>query len=171
MCAYSVIPRKRLLLQVYSRIKEMEKIKWTERFCLNIEAIDKQHKQLIEFTNKLLDAVKQNTGNEINDLFYLLKQYSERHFKFEEDYIEKNAPHLLEEQQLEHKNFMNTINRLYSEYDSGNQETALKLLDFLIGWIYEHILYTDKKIPKAVNLKISSESKLKNSGNYSLSAG
>ncbi len=131
----------------------MEKIKWTERFSVNIEAIDKQHKNIIQFTNQLVDAVKKGSSeDEILKIFRLLKEYSERHFKFEEDYIRENAAQLLEEQQFDHKRFMNTVNELYDQYHNEGNDVHLKLLGFLLGWIYEHILYVDKKIPKAVNL-------------------
>ena len=54
----------------------------------------------------------------------------------------------LEAQKRAHDAFIQKLENIdLSEIDKSPQESLQQLLEFLLGWLVNHILYTDKKIP------------------------
>ena len=66
----------------------------------------------------------------------------------EEEYMESIHYEGLEAQRRAHDAFIQKLENIdLSEIDENPQESLQQLLEFLLGWLVNHILHTDKKIP------------------------
>jgi len=76
-----------------------------------------------------------------------LKDYTQYHFKHEEEYMESIGYKRLLSQKVAHEDFIQKINEYTPDViDENQKETLLELLDFLATWLVEHIYKQDKLI-------------------------
>lgn len=113
-------------------------------FDVGIAFIDNQHRTLVDYINELAWAVDNNQANNIiSTLFAKLYQYTKFHFKAEEAYFFtlNKADCLLH--QLQHKHFIEELDRIIALDDVESISQAL--LYFLTDWLINHIQGEDKK--------------------------
>lgn len=125
---------------------------FTDDYLIGIDLIDREHEELFRIVGKADQLVKSyNTAidyDEIMGLLDELKAYTVNHFRDEEEYMEYIHYEGLAAQKRAHEAFikkLETIDR--NEIENNPQEYLQKLLEFLLGWLINHILNTDKKIP------------------------
>jgi hemerythrin len=113
-------------------------------FDVGIAFIDNQHRTLVDYINELAWAVDNNQANNIiSTLFEKLYQYTKFHFKAEESYfftLNKDDCLL---HQLQHKHFIEELDRIIALDDVESISQAL--LYFLTDWLINHIQGEDKK--------------------------
>jgi hemerythrin len=86
--------------------------------------------------------------DELMAIFAELKTYTEYHFSDEEEYMESIHYEGLEAQKRAHSAFISKIADIRKEDVENNpQEYMQSMVEYLLGWLINHILYTDKKIP------------------------
>ena len=124
---------------------------WKEAFELGIEDVDEQHKKLIELTDTIYDLVNQaedgfDCYDEIVSIFKELGDYTVYHFNYEEQLMAKKSFLMLVEHKKEHDKFVKQIQSYsFDEIDYNQLESLHSVLDFLLEWISNHILLTDRK--------------------------
>ena len=88
--------------------------------------------------------------DEIMRLLAELKNYTEIHFSDEENLMEEIGYPGLEAQRMAHESFVEKLVTIdleeLDEIDDNQQEYLLHLIDFLLGWLVNHIIGVDKKI-------------------------
>lgn len=124
---------------------------FTEEYMTGIELIDKEHQvlfEIIERANRLIkDYAVGDTYDAIMEILQELKEYTVRHFADEEEYMESIRYEGLEVQRRAHAAFIDKIEGIREEdIDQNPREYLESLMEFLLGWLINHILYTDKKI-------------------------
>lgn len=125
---------------------------FTDDYLTGIELVDCEHRELfriVEDANRLVKSYNEATGyDKILDILDLLKNYTKDHFADEEEYMTSIGYDGLEAQKRAHDAFIQKLENIdLSEIDKSPQESLQQLLEFLLGWLVNHILYTDKKIP------------------------
>lgn len=124
--------------------------KWSESYETGIQAIDEQHRKLVDIGAKLEDMLY--AGDSMDYFDYIvettneLKDYTEYHFTFEEKKMEECGYADLEQHRMEHLFFIKRINKL-SLQDIDAQQTGVisETLNFLAKWLFSHILKEDMK--------------------------
>lgn len=124
---------------------------FTQEYWTGIELIDKEHQvlfEILERANRLIkDYAVGDAYDLIMELLQELKQYTVRHFADEEEYMEGIAYSGLEAQKRAHAAFIDKIEGIREEdIDRNPREYLESLMEFLLGWLINHILYADKKI-------------------------
>lgn len=125
---------------------------FTEDYLVGIELIDREHEELfriVDRANQLVKSMDATSGyDRIIQILDELKAYTKEHFGDEEEYMESIRYEGLEAQKRAHEAFIDKLENIDLEEIENNPEEYLqKLLEFLLGWLINHILYTDKKIP------------------------
>lgn len=125
---------------------------FTEEYLIGVELIDSEHKELFRIVDKANRLVKTfDSLSGYDDIMQILKElteYTKEHFTDEEEYMESINYEGLEAQKRAHEAFIDKIEHInFDEIDNNPQEYLEKLVEFLLGWLINHILYTDKKIP------------------------
>ena len=122
-----------------------------EEYKIGVELIDEQHKKLFELANKayilLKDDFSLDKYDKIVQILEELKDYTIFHFKSEEEYMESINYKRLFTQKIEHEKFIKTLEETnYRDIDENQDESLVKMLNFLNDWLTEHILGNDKLI-------------------------
>ncbi|MBU5474702.1 bacteriohemerythrin [Roseburia sp. MSJ-14] len=122
-----------------------------EKYYTGIEFIDEEHRRLfeiIEEANQLIKAeLLHDKYDEIVRILGELKEYTQEHFKDEEEYMERIGYSGLEAQKRAHEAFVEKLTEInLEEVDERQQEYLEELMEFLLGWLINHILKADKKI-------------------------
>lgn len=125
---------------------------WKSEYTCYNEDIDSQHKKLLVLVSQLYEIVRLKDGfdhfDEIIAIFNELSEYTVYHFSFEEElfskynYDEKE----IKLHKLEHSSFINKVSEIdLREVDENQRGISLEIVMFIIKWIEDHILATDKK--------------------------
>jgi hemerythrin len=119
---------------------------WSDSYSVHAAGIDAQHKKLFDLINSLHAAMIQGKGKEVlEQILDGLMDYTRVHFADEEKMLEKiNYPDL-QAHVAEHDAFIRKAYALQTDYRNGKLALTLPVMDFLKGWLINHILKTDKK--------------------------
>jgi len=125
---------------------------FTDDYLIGIDLIDREHRELfhiVDKANRLVKAYDTLSGyDRILEILNELKAYTVEHFRDEEEYMESIHYEGLDAQRRAHKAFIDKLENIdYKEIEENPQKSLQQLLEFLLGWLINHILYTDKKIP------------------------
>ncbi len=126
---------------------------FTDDYLVGIELIDREHKELfriVDRANRLIKSYDTLSGyDSIIGILHELKAYTIEHFSDEEEYMESIHYEGLPAQKRAHEAFIDKLENIdLDEIERNPQEYLQKLLEFLLGWLINHIMNTDKKIPK-----------------------
>jgi hemerythrin-like metal-binding protein len=111
---------------------------------VGVPALDTDHRCLIRIINLLREVEGHDLGRMVETVLDTLHLYARYHFAREERLMEACGFPALAEHRAEHKNFAQTIAMLRLQYrGKGSRRAAGQLLDYLKGWLRQHILVED----------------------------
>jgi hemerythrin-like metal-binding protein/PAS domain S-box-containing protein len=135
-------------------------LNWTNQLAIGIESVDKQHQHLIELLNQLdetvaIGAERSSIINLVNDLV----DYTVYHFQHEEQLMSaaKFNPSQYAEHLAEHQEFVAKMAAVQQEVQTDINAISNDLTDYVMNWLYQHILGTDKKMALSLIKGIDAE--------------
>ncbi len=131
---------------------------WKQEYSVNIAEIDKQHIRLFEIGAAINDLARAKDGfdryDDIMDVLHELREYTEFHFRYEEDMLEKYGYERFEAQKFEHHFVIRKIRKFEdANIEDQQKETILNLVSFVSDWISSHILKEDMMYKNYINSK------------------
>ena len=131
---------------------------FTDKYLTGISFIDEEHSHLFEIIKDTNDVIHNpyipDKYDEIMRLISELKDYTEVHFHDEEEYMKSINYPGLEAQQYAHSFFVEKFTEIdfdeLNRIDDNQNEYLEGLINFLLNWLSNHILGTDKKIGEYV---------------------
>ena len=123
-----------------------------DEYKTGIDLVDSEHATLFEITDKAYKMLKNTITREdvpaILAILTELRKYTAEHFADEEEYMESIHYDGLENQKRAHQAFIAEIDGI-QEKDilKKPQEYMESIIEFLLGWLINHILKVDHKIP------------------------
>lgn len=120
---------------------------WDESYSVKIASIDEQHKKIIEMINQLGKSMNDGESEEaLGRVLAQLINYTEQHFKYEEDIFERTNYPLSVEHKKEHEELKTKVMEIKDQY-SQESTTVLpdKVSGFLRSWLINHIKGCDMK--------------------------
>lgn len=125
---------------------------WNESLSVKVQAMDDQHKKLIELINDFYENIQKKSNNEnISKLISGMKQYTIMHFNAEEAIMKRNGYPNFEEHKKEHELFIAKVNAIEEKFNSGTLMVSFEITGFLKDWLRNHIQGTDKKYSDFLN--------------------
>lgn len=120
-------------------------------YYTGIEFIDKEHARLFEIADEayelLVNQFIPDKYDYILELIQELKDYTQYHFKHEEEYMESIRYKRLLSQKVAHNDFIEKLDEIDLDVmDEKQKDILLDLIDFLANWLIEHIYKKDKLI-------------------------
>ncbi len=131
-------------------IKFREKRKflvWKEEYSVGIEALDMDHKKLLNLINQFQTAVLYRTGREFEqEAFDALVDYTRTHFSREEALMEEHGYPDFEAHQAQHRKMIAQVEACMAQYtNEGRQVPLERAVEFLQDWLINHINGTDQE--------------------------
>ncbi|ADH86206.1 bacteriohemerythrin [Desulfurivibrio alkaliphilus] len=122
---------------------------WSREFELGLDIIDRQHRELIERINSLLNAVRQGKGREESmTLLRFLQEYVIEHFRSEEIYMRHMGYQDYETHKEMHDTFVADLHDLTAEVEKTGitSEHVVQINKRVINWVVAHIFLVDKNL-------------------------
>ena len=131
---------------------------FTDRFMTGIEFVDDEHRKLFEIMSEANELIRadflHDKYDKIMHILEELEDYTRHHFADEEEYMEKIGYPELDAQKRAHAAFVERLVEIdfndIEAMDNNQQEYLTELMDFLVGWLTNHILKADMKIGEYV---------------------
>ena len=132
-----------------------EALTFSAKYYTGIPFVDEEHKKLFDIIREayqlIEDQLLHDKYDKIIKILNELKEYTEFHFKNEEDYMESIHYTGLEVQRKAHTVFVDRLVEVtytdLNKIDENQEEYLHELLDFLLTWLSNHILKLDRQIP------------------------
>lgn len=124
-------------------------IEWRESLAIGVDAIDNQHKELLQRFDKLLNACQAGKGiEELKTLMAFLEEYVITHFSDEEGLQRQHRYPEYEAHHAEHLYFIDKIKKLRAETNEEGVSThhVVEANNMLLKWLLNHISRVDKKL-------------------------
>lgn len=134
--------------------KAIDPFAFTDAFKTGIQSVDDQHQRLFDIIRETNDLIHEellhDKYDEIMRLLTQLREYTEFHFHDEEALMERIHYPELEAQKRAHTAFVERLVEIdlsdLDNMDDNQQDYLIELVDFLLSWLSNHILGSDKKI-------------------------
>ncbi|MCH5261962.1 MAG: bacteriohemerythrin [Lachnospiraceae bacterium] len=132
--------------------------RFTDECLIGVDQIDDEHRELFRLVGEVQDLLNdkwtQDKYFEICDLIERLKEYAAEHFRHEEEYMEKIGHPELEMQRQQHADFCEKVDEVDPRSAEGEQQELISdLLNFLVKWLYKHIIGSDLLIGKLMSVE------------------
>jgi hemerythrin len=124
-------------------------IQWRDSLAIGVDAIDNQHKELLIHFDRLLEACQAGHGvEELKKLLTFLDEYVHTHFNDEEAIQRLNRYPGYETHRLEHKYFIEQLNKLKFEIQQEGVAThhVVETNNMLLKWLLNHISKVDMEL-------------------------
>jgi hemerythrin len=98
----------------------MARFEWKADLATGDEVVDGQHRQLIEFANRFLEAARHGREKAIlQNSFEMLERYTHEHFRDEERLFRKIGSRRLDDQRAQHAQMRNELKAIRSLWMSN----------------------------------------------------
>ncbi|MGB8011821.1 MAG: bacteriohemerythrin [Terriglobales bacterium] len=123
-----------------------ETVSWRPEYSVKIAEFDRQHQNLFRIIESLHEAIAAGRGHEVTEAVLAnVVNYTIHHFAAEENLMEQHGFPGTSAHRIEHNTLTLEIARLQKEHAAGKPRVAERFLRFLLQWLEEHILKTDKE--------------------------
>jgi hemerythrin-like metal-binding protein len=132
----------------------MDKIEWTMSLSVGVTDIDEQHQRLFTIIDDLSNAKKDSLDRAaILSILNQLVDYSDYHFRTEDNYmIENNYPLFLSHRK-EHLAYIRKMGELIDALERKNNFLSEDILEFLNNWWQTHITDSDLKYARYIKVQ------------------
>jgi hemerythrin len=121
----------------------MAKTIWTSNLNTGIEAIDRQHRKIVEYINQL-DDVRTGGGKKelVAKVIDSLVDYTISHFEYEERMLEQAEYPFLKAHQNVHQLFIKRLSGYQERFKRG-ENISEELHTMMFNWLFGHIKHDD----------------------------
>jgi hemerythrin-like metal-binding protein len=139
---------------IHNKFFPKKYVEWKDDYSVGIEAMDNDHKKLLNLINQLQTATDYYTGQEFEKkALDELIGYTKTHFAREEKLLEENNYEDLKAHKEQHQLMIAKVNELVKEYENNSEGAIKDTLAYLKSWLIRHINGTDKEYGKVLNAK------------------
>lgn len=124
-------------------------------YYIGIDMIDEEHRQLFSYADEAYELLHEeftpDKYDKIDDILKKLRDYTAKHFKDEEDYMESINYKKIFTQKIQHQEFIEKLDEFISQHETETEdqdEQIMEILNYLTDWLVNHILHVDGQIPK-----------------------
>lgn len=120
-------------------------IDWDHSFSVGIISIDEQHLILVNMINAFYERIGKGERKEnLATLISGLKDYTVKHFSYEEEMMEKFGFEGYKEHKKEHDDFLAKVMVFEEKFINGELILSYDILSFLSVWLLDHMKGSDR---------------------------
>jgi len=138
---------------------ENNKVTWDTSYNTDVEEIDEQHRILVNTINEAQEKLDEDSSLEaLETITKDLLSYALYHFETEEEMMQEHNYKAYSKEEYEvhmkqHRDFSAQVVAIRESIKSGKPIEKDELINFLMGWLINHINKTDKKLASFLNSK------------------
>ena len=127
---------------------------WKDELASGFEAIDSEHKQLIDLINQFETAANYEKGELFEEeALSELADYTKHHFAAEEKLMQEYCYPGLEPHKAQHDAMIKQVGKFQESYNKGNpDQTIEEIAAYLKYWLVNHIISVDKKAARFLSV-------------------
>jgi len=128
-------------------------VSWGPKYATGVNIIDKQHKELVDLTNKLYHAClnrNEDMDTTFKEAMHRLVEYVRIHFTDEQALLKDIDFPNYAEHKKEHEDLIKDILEASKNYGAGIKLVPNHCVRTLKDWIFSHIAIADKLITRYV---------------------
>lgn len=131
----------------------MPLLQWKDNYSVGIEAVDFEHKELIELINKLYDEIVRKGEPLVASAFFgdLIKAIS-AHFALEERFMHEREYDQLPQHKADHERLLDDILNIMDDFDRDETTNRDDLTARLDAWFSRHFETHDARLHKALGM-------------------
>lgn len=131
----------------------MALLQWKDQYATGIEAVDHEHRELIDLINKLHDELTAHCSEETVDAFFgdLYRAIS-AHFALEERFMSERRYDQLPQHKTDHERLLDDIRDIMDSDRSGGEPVQAALAARLDAWFSRHFETHDARLHKALGM-------------------
>lgn len=129
----------------------MTLLQWKDEYSVGVDAVDHEHKELIDLINQLYDAAAARRSREAVLAFFgdLFKNIS-AHFALEERFMRERGYDQLATHKQDHERLLDEIRDIMDDFEEGEELDQLALAQSLDAWFSRHFETHDARLHKAL---------------------
>lgn len=135
--------------QQQTEIPYMEQLTWQDTFNTGIDVIDDQHRQLLDYLNKLGLARQSKDLSLIKSVIEDLSEYTISHFAFEEALMEEAGYPYARAHKSVHQTFIKRVTTFTEKFEAG-EDIVEEFYGLLKRWLINHIQRDDMAYAPAI---------------------
>jgi len=129
---------------------------WKDEYSVNVVSIDAQHRVLFQIAGELHAAMTAGQGKAgCSKVLNRLVQYTATHFSHEERLMRERRYPDFDKHKALHDALTKQVLKFEADFNSGQVMLTVQLLQFLQGWLTNHIRNTDTKYVPYLSGKIA----------------
>ncbi len=115
---------------------------WVPELDTGIDEIDRQHRRIVDYINKLYELRESPDREALGDVIGEMVDYTLSHFVFEETLIENAGYMFAGPHKKVHELFTRRVSEMQTSFDAG-EDVAAELHGMLSRWLFNHIRNED----------------------------
>ncbi len=115
---------------------------WVPELATGIAEIDRQHRRIVDYINKLYELRSSPDREALGDVIGEMIDYTVSHFVFEESLIESAGYMFAGPHKKVHELFTRRVIEMQTRFDAG-EDVAAELHGMLSRWLFNHIRNED----------------------------
>lgn len=125
----------------------MALIEWKDHYSVGIEAVDHEHRELIELINRVHEELVAEGGEAAVTAFLgeIFKGIS-AHFALEERFMREHGYDQLREHKVAHEQLLDEIRDIMDGYEADPEGSSRQLSDELDAWFTVHFKTHDARL-------------------------
>jgi len=140
------------LHQLVGHFKLAKVLEWSDSFATNVSKFDTEHKTLFTMVNDLHDAMQNKRSREVvGSVLNGLISYTANHFAGEEEQMRRTDYPDFKAHKVEHEKLVEQALGLKATFEAGETLHTQSVIEFLQGWLVNHIQGVDKRYGPHLN--------------------
>lgn len=137
---------------------------FTDNLLIGVEKIDEEHRRFFDHANQAIDLLRDSdyVPDRARQLIHEIKEHTSLHFRDEEAYMKQTADPVLPLQKIQHEQFLEAASSINEE--TLTRETYIESVNFIVQWLYRHIMGTDTMIGKLKENSVNKQENKKDRG-------
>jgi hemerythrin-like metal-binding protein len=125
----------------------MALIEWQDRYSVGIEAVDHEHREMIDLINRVHDELMAGTSEHTTvSLLGEVYRGISAHFALEERFMRERRYDQLAEHKAEHERLLDVLRDIMDHFEAEPERASGRLSDQLDKWFTVHFATHDARL-------------------------
>jgi hemerythrin-like metal-binding protein len=125
----------------------MALIEWQDRYSVGIEAVDHEHREMIDLINRIHDELMAGTSEHTTaSLLGEVYRGISAHFALEERFMRERRYDQLAEHKAEHERLLDVLRDIMDHFEAEPERASGRLSDQLDKWFTVHFATYDARL-------------------------